>query len=105
MIYIIERRICKLQYVGKSDTAFNIRLNNHGNHIKRGFSGCELTEHFLHNFRTHNFDRDTKITIIEDIKQHEMHIERKKEIPRTREVFWQKKLMTLQPNGLNKRMG
>ena len=66
---------------------------------------CELTEHFFHNSRTHNFDRDTKITIIEEIKQHEMHIERKKEILRTREVFWQKKLMTLQPNGLNKRMG
>ena len=46
VIYIIECRICKLQYVGKSETAFNLRLNNHRNHIKRGFSGCELTEHF-----------------------------------------------------------
>ena len=34
-----------------------------------------------------------------------MHIERKKEILRTRKVFWQKKLMTVQPNGLNKRIG
>ena len=81
-----------------------LALNNHRNHIKRGFSGCELEEHLLHNSRTHNFDRDTKITISEEIKQREMHIERKKEILRAREVFWQKKLMTLQPNGLNKRM-
>ena len=73
VIYIIECRICKLQYVGKRETAFNLRLNNHRNHIKRGFSGSEFTEHFLHNSRTHNFDRDTKITIIEEIKQHEMH--------------------------------
>ena len=42
---------------------------------------------------------------MEEIKRHEMHIERKKEIFRTREVFWQKKFMTLQPNALNKRMG
>ena len=95
VIYIIECRICKLQYVGKSETTFNLRLNNHRNHIKRGFSGCELTEHFLHNSRTHIFERDTKITIIEEIKRHEMHIERKKEILRSREVFWQKKLVTL----------
>lgn len=60
--------------------------------LREGFSSCELTEHFLHNSRTHKFDRDTKITIIEEIKQHLMHIERMKEIFRTREVFWQKKL-------------
>ena len=62
-------------------------------------------DHFLHNSRTHIFERDTKITIMEEIKRHEMHIDRKKEILRTREVFWHKKLMALQPNGLNKRMG
>ena len=105
VIYIIECRICKLQYAGKIETAFNLRLNNHRSHFKRGFRGWELTEQFLHNSRTHNFDRDTKITIIEEIKRYEMHIKRKKEILCTREVFWQKKLMTLKPNGLNKTMG
>ena len=58
--------------------SFNLRLNNRRNHIKRGFSGCEFTEHFLHSSRTHNFNIDTKITIIEEIKRHEMHIEWKK---------------------------
>ena len=105
VIYIIECKICKLQYVGKSETAFNLRLNNHRNHIKRGVSSCELTEHFLQNTRSHNFDNDVIITIIEQIKRSEMDIERKKEIPRTREIFWQRRLNTLQPNGLNKRMG
>ena len=33
IIYIIECNICKLQYIGKSETAFNLRLNNHRNHI------------------------------------------------------------------------
>ena len=105
VIYIIECKICKLQYVGKSETAFNLRLNNHRNHIKRGVSSCELTEHFLQNTRSHNFDNDVIFTIIEQIKRSEMDIERKKEILRTREIFWQRRLNTLQPNGLNKRMG
>ena len=105
VIYIIECKICKLQYVGKSETGFNLRLNNHRNHIKKGVSSCELTEHFLHNARTHNFDNDAIITIIEQIKQSNMAIERKKETLRVREIFWQRTLRTLQPNGLNKRIG
>ena len=105
VIYVIECRICKLQYVGKSETGFNLRLNNHRNHIKSKVSSCELTEHFLQNTRTHNFDNDVVITIIEQIKRSDMLIERKKELLRRRERFWQRKLNTLQPNGLNKRIG
>ena len=105
VIYIIECRICKLPYEGKSKTAFNLQLDSHRNHSKRGFSDWGLTEHFLHNSRTHNFDRDTKITKIEEIKWHEMYIEQKKKILCTRRVFWQKKLMIVQPTVLNKRMG
>ena len=52
VIFIIECKICKLQYLGKSETGFNLRLNNHRNHIKKGVSSCELIEHFLHNTRT-----------------------------------------------------
>ena len=103
VIYVIECKICKLQYVGKSETGFNLRLNNHGNHIKSKVSSCELTEHFLNNTRTHNFDNDVVITIIEQIKRSDMLIERKKELLRKREMFWQRKLDTLQPNGLNKK--
>ena len=47
-----------MQYVGKSETAFNLRLNNHRNHIKRGVNSCELSEHFLHNSRCHDFSKD-----------------------------------------------
>ena len=49
VIYIIECNICNLQYVGKSETGFNIRLNNHRNHIKKAFCSCEITQHFLLN--------------------------------------------------------
>jgi len=61
VVYIIECKICKLQYVGKSETGFNLRLNNHRNHVKKGVSSWELTEHFLHNTGTHNFDNDAMI--------------------------------------------
>ena len=105
VIYIIECQICRLQYVGKSETAFNLCLNNHRNHIKRGINSCELSEHFLHNSRSHDFSKDVTITIIEQVKRSNMTIEQKKEILRRKEIFWQCRLNTLQPNGLNKRMG
>ena len=64
-----------------------------------------ISEHFLHNSRSHDFGKDVTITIIEQIKRSNMTIERKKEILRAREIFWQGGLNKLQPNGLNKRMG
>ena len=87
VIYIIGCRICRLQHVGKSETAFNLRLNNHRNHIKRGVNSYELSEHFLHNSRSHDFSKDVTITIIEQIKRSNMTIERKKEILRAREIL------------------
>ena len=29
LIYLLQCRICQLQYIGKIETSFNIRLNNH----------------------------------------------------------------------------
>ena len=92
-------------HIGKSETAFNLRFNNHRNHIKRGIISCKLSGHFLHNSRSHDFSKDVTITIIEQIKPSNMTIEQKKEILRGREIFWQSRLNALQPNGLNKRMG
>ena len=103
VINVIGCQICRLQYVGKSETAFNLHLNNHRNHIKRGVNSYELSEHFLHNSRSHDFGKDVTITIIEQIKCSNMTIERKKEIPQAREICWQSRLNTLQPNGLTKR--
>ena len=42
VIYIIECEICKLQYGGKSETGFNLRLNNHKNHVKKGVAANSL---------------------------------------------------------------
>ena len=103
IIYIIECNICKLQYIGKSETAFNLRLNNHRNHIKKGVSSCELTEHFLHNKRTHDFDNNVTITIIKQIRKDHLEADKNKEVLREREIFWQRILNSIQPYGLNKR--
>lgn len=106
VIYIIECKKCNLQYVGKSETSVNIRLNNHRNHIKTAVNSCELTDHFLQNQRSHSFDRDIAITLIEQIRKRDtMTKDRKKELLCAREIFWQQRLQTIQPGGLNKRMG
>ena len=104
-IYILEWNICNQQYIGKSEIAFNLHLNNHRNHIKKGISSCELMEHFLHNKQTHNFDNNMIITIIEQIRKDNISNEQKKDLLRHREIFWQKKLNSMQPNGLDKRTG
>ena len=105
VISMIECTKCNLQYIGKSETSANIRLNNHRNHVKTAVNSCELTDHFLHNQTSHRFDRDINITIIEQIRKDSMTKERKTELLLAREVFWQRKLNTIQPGGLNKRMG
>ena len=105
VIYMIECKKCNLQYIGKSETSVNIRLNNHRNHVKTAVNSCELTEHFLQNRRSHSFDNDIGVTVIEQIRKMEMTKDSRKELLRVREIFWQRKLNTIQPGGLNKRTG
>ena len=105
IIYIMECNIGRLLYIGKSETEFNLRLNNHRNHIRKGVNSCELTEHFLHNVRSHNFENDVTITVIEQIRKDHLTFDRKKELLRNREMFWQRMLNSMQPNGLIKRTG
>ena len=69
VIYIVECNICRLQYIGKSETGFNLRLNNPRNHIKKRVNSCELTEHFLQNIKSHNFENDLTMKVIEQIRK------------------------------------
>ena len=34
IMYLLECKLCKIQYVGKAETAFNIQLNNHRKDVK-----------------------------------------------------------------------
>ena len=45
VIYLLECIMCKIQYVGKSETSFNIRLNNHRKDIKKP-NAIEACKHF-----------------------------------------------------------
>ena len=82
IIYIIECNISKLQYIGKSETAFNLQLSNHSNHIKKGVSSGELTDLFLHNTRTHDFDNHVTITVTEKINKEHLETDKKKVVLR-----------------------
>ena len=100
VIYLLECTICKLQYVGKSEPPFNIRLNNHR---KDSSSVKEETIVASRHFQNpgHKFNRDAKFTIIEKIKNSYMAIEDKRDLLRRRETFWINKLRAMTPGGLN----
>ena len=62
VIYLLECILCKIQYVGKSETTFNIRLNNHRKDIKNP-NAIEACKHFNNN--EHTFGKPGKFIIIE----------------------------------------
>ena len=55
VIYLLECQICKIQYVGKTETAFNVRLNNHrSNALHPKEDTIPACKHF--NRERHNFN-------------------------------------------------
>ena len=64
LIYLLQCQIFQLQYVGKSETSFNIRLNNHRKDSKN--KNPILARKNFQNLN-HNFQRDAKFTLIENI--------------------------------------
>ena len=55
VIYLLECTKCKIQYVGKAETEFNIRLNNHRKDVWKP-DAIPASHHFSgknHNFNTH----------------------------------------------------
>ena len=98
IIYLLQCELCKIQYVGKAETAFDIRLNNHRKDVKYA-KAIPAAKHF--NQTGHNFNLHAKFIIIEqlqDIKKTSTEI--LKERLKTQETFWIKKLKTLTPSGL-----
>ena len=57
--------MCKIQYVGKSEKSFNIRLNNHSKDIKKP-NAIEACKHFNNN--EHTFSKYGKFIIIEQLQ-------------------------------------
>ena len=92
----------KKQYVGKVEAqGANKRINKHRNDAKRSDS-IGIDKHFLE--PGHDFNRDFRMIVIEEITQTNMTKEQTRLTLLKREDFWIKKLGTLEPNGFNDRL-
>ena len=97
----MECRICRIQYIGKSETGFNIRLNNHRKDVNRK-NAPQTDQHFK--LPNHNFNKHARFTLIEQIDN--MRIDKDLATLRLkkREDFWIEKLKNLHPYGLNAKL-
>ena len=99
LVYLIQCKTCKLQYVGSTTTAFRLRFNNYKSHNKKfnskqsGVPQESFHAHF--NSIGHNGKEDWEITLIDQAETLTS--------VRRKECFWQYKLDTFIPNGLNER--
>ena len=102
IIYLMERASCRVQYVGKAETAFNIRLNNHrkdANNPKSMPADLHFRKH------GHSFNLHAKFTLIEQLSNiHTTDKDTLKFQLKRREDFWIQKLETLTPKGLNQEL-
>ena len=107
VICLFSCKVCGVQYVGSTKTAFRIRFNNYkSKHRKfremffngtlKGASGVEqkiFHQHFCND--GHHGDEDWSVTLIDQVDNLPML--------RKNERFWQYKLNTFYPNGLNEK--
>ena len=102
VVYLLECSLCQIQYVGKSEWPFHIRLNNYRHRINsakiESLLPCE--KHFKLN--NHDFANNAKFTIIEKIVN--TNNTNARNTLEKRENFWINKLETLTPNGLNTKL-
>ena len=99
VIYLMECKKCNSKaYVGKSEIPVHKRINGHRSDAKKATS-IPVDAHYLQ--PGHNFDRDTKFTLIEQIRRSDLTKEQMTELLLRREDFWMLKLQTLVPNGFN----
>ena len=99
-IYLLILKNCGIQYVGKSITQVNLRLNIH----RKGKSGCE---HSINHYKNVCEYASFSIQILEKLEgdglingQWDFAVQ---ELRLQREDYWMKKLCTIHPYGLNKR--
>ena len=62
VICLMECILCKIQYVGKSETPFNLRLNNHRKDVNNPKAIPAWNNFKIHG---HNFMKHAKFTLIE----------------------------------------
>ena len=91
IIYLITCQVCNLQYVGETGNNLRQRLRAHRHDIKAN-NLTPIGTHF--NKANHTF-KDLKIIAIETLNTKTIYDRR------TREFYWQLRLGTIFPKGLN----
>ena len=91
VIYVVTCKRCKKQYVGKTETTLNLRVNNHRSFINTKKQD-PLSRHFYTN--NHTF-ADYQITAIDFIPYADTHTICNKE------TFYIKLFKTIHPSGIN----
>ena len=98
----MECALCKIQYVGKAETAFNIRLNNHRKDVNNPKS---ILANFHFKKSGDSFSLHAKFILIKQLNNiHTTDKETLKFRLKRREDFWIQKLETLTPKGLNQEL-
>ena len=101
VIYLMECILCKMQYVGKAETAFNLRLNNHRKDTKKSNS-ILACKHFQE--QGHNFNKHAKFIIIDKMINLHGSEEALREMLVVRENFWIQKVKTRVSFGLKQKL-
>ena len=89
IIYLIECIVCNEQYVGKAETNFDIRLNDHGKDMKivNSIMDCKYFQQ-----ESHNFNQHTKCVFIDQVTKTSKSKETLTQPLIERENFWILKL-------------
>ena len=98
----MECALCKVKYVGKAETTFNIKLNNHRKDVNNPKS-ILANLHFKK--PGHSFNLHAKLTLIEQLNN--IHTTDKHTIKfqfKHCEDFWIQKLEMLTPKWLNQEL-
>ena len=92
LVYLIECRKCRKQYVGETENALHIRLNGHRSDIRTNKTEKPVAEHF--NLPGHYMENLT-IMVIEKIRKDDVQLRRR------RESYWIHHLRSMAPEDLN----
>ena len=96
----MEYILCKIQYVRKSETHFNLRLNNHRKDVNNPKAISACSHYKIHG---HNFMKHSKFTLIEQLTENVSKDTLKLRLKR-REDIWIIKVEKLAPKGLNQEL-